>query len=62
MFFFISGGKTGVFDLAELVDLLRKENCIEVMTIAIPKEIDYADHMIIVTCKYVQLFLHKETL
>lgn len=38
--------------MPELVDLLRKEKCVEVVTITIPKEVDYADHMIIVTCRY----------
>ncbi|CAL8087985.1 unnamed protein product [Orchesella dallaii] len=42
-------GKTGVFDLGELVDLLCDEKADEVVAITLPKEIDYADYMVIVT-------------
>jgi len=42
-------GKTGVFDLGELVDLLCDEKAAEVVAITLPKEIDYADYMVIVT-------------
>ncbi|ODN04292.1 Mitochondrial assembly of ribosomal large subunit protein 1 [Orchesella cincta] len=45
-------GKTGVFDLGELIDLLRDENADEVVAITLPKEIDYADYMVIVTVRH----------
>lgn len=31
------------------MDLLREENGSEVVAISIPKELDYADHMVIAT-------------
>ena len=41
----------GVFDVEELTDLLREERAGDVCVIKIPKEMDYADHMILVTAK-----------
>lgn len=46
---FLVGGKTGVYDIAELVELLRKENAIDLCVIRITKNISYADHMCIIT-------------
>jgi ribosomal silencing factor RsfS len=42
---------TGVFDLEELVDLLRAENAEDTAVIAVPKEMNYADHLVIVTAR-----------
>lgn len=43
------GGKTGVYDIEDLVDLLRKENAIDLCVIRIPKEFSYVDYMCIIT-------------
>jgi ribosome silencing factor RsfS/YbeB/iojap len=42
-------GKTGVYDIEDLVDVLRKENAIDLCVIKIPKEYSYVDYMCIVT-------------
>lgn len=44
-------GVTGVFDVEELVDLLRGENAKDVVTIQIPEHLNYVDYMVIVSCK-----------
>ncbi len=49
--FDLGRGETGVFDLAELVSVLRSENCSELCVIALPHELNYVDHMVVVTCK-----------
>ncbi|GBM72902.1 Mitochondrial assembly of ribosomal large subunit protein 1 [Araneus ventricosus] len=42
-------GITGVFDIEELVSLLRKENLANIAVISIPKEVRYADFLVLVT-------------
>lgn len=44
-------GSRGVFDVEGLVDVLIGEKCQDVAVIAIPEELGYVDHMVIVTCK-----------
>jgi len=44
-------GKQGVFELDELVELLKSENAEDLCVIALPREIKYADHMVIVTAR-----------
>jgi len=58
---FLERGKTGVFDLPELVNLLKEENCEEIVVISIPREIDYADQMVIVTCKSLRHLVSSAT-
>lgn len=43
------GGITGVFDIEELVWLLRKENLADIAVISIPKQLRYADFLVLVT-------------
>lgn len=43
------GGTTGVYDIEDLVELLRKENAIDLCVIKIPKEISYVDYLCIIT-------------
>lgn len=45
----LARGKTGVFDLGDLVELLRSEKALDVCCIEMPKEIVYARHMLICT-------------
>ena len=40
----------GVFDVSDLVDVLVGEKCQDVVVMAIPEELGYVDHMVIVTC------------
>lgn len=42
---------TGVFDIENLVELLRRENCKDVFVTTVPKEINYVDYMCIVTAR-----------
>ncbi|CAG7678295.1 unnamed protein product [Allacma fusca] len=44
-------GKTGVFDLQELVDLLEEERAYDICVIKIPKQYEYADYMTIVSVR-----------
>lgn len=44
-------GVTGVFDVEELVDLMREENAKDIVTILIPEHLNYVDYMVIATCK-----------
>lgn len=43
------GGTTGVFDIEDLVDLLRRENAIDLCVIRVPKDYSYVDYMVIAT-------------
>lgn len=44
-------GSTGVFDVEDLVDILRLENLQDVAVIRVPKEAAYVDHMVVATAK-----------
>lgn len=44
-------GVTGVFDVEELVDLLKEDNAKDVAVIRIPKQMKYVDYMVIASCK-----------
>ena len=45
------GGTTGVFDLKEIIALLRDENLHDVCAIRVPLEYKYVDFMVIATGK-----------
>ena len=45
------GGVTGVFDIDELVDVLRRENCFDIVTLAIPKHVNYVDYIVVTSCR-----------
>lgn len=49
MFTHILGGKSGVFEVEELVEVLRNENMKDIITIAVPLEFQYVDYIIIIT-------------
>ncbi|XP_070509667.1 uncharacterized protein RsfS312 [Chironomus tepperi] len=42
-------GKTGVFDIEEFVDLLNRENAIDLCVIKVPEQYSYVDYLVIVT-------------
>ncbi|KAK6632151.1 hypothetical protein RUM44_007181 [Polyplax serrata] len=44
-------GLTGVYDIEDLVELLRRENAVDMFVARIPKEFQYADYIIVVTGK-----------
>ena len=46
---FVVGGTTGVFDVEEVVDLLRDENAKDICVIVVPPELKYVNYMVIVT-------------
>lgn len=43
------GGVHGVFDIEELVDILRRENAHNIVVIAVPPEYQYVDHIVVVS-------------
>jgi hypothetical protein len=45
----LKGGKTGVFDIDDLVTVLKAENAKEICVIKIPPEIKLTDYMVIVS-------------
>jgi ribosome silencing factor RsfS/YbeB/iojap len=45
----LTGGQTGVFDIEELVELLRRDNAENIFVCSVPKEIKYVDFMCIVS-------------
>ncbi|XP_037938808.1 mitochondrial assembly of ribosomal large subunit protein 1 [Teleopsis dalmanni] len=40
-------GVTGVFDIEDLVDVLRKENAEDIFVCSVPKELKYVDYMVV---------------
>lgn len=42
-------GRTGVFDIEELVEFLREENARDIVVIQVPPEIKYVSYMVVVT-------------
>jgi len=49
--FNLKRGVTGVFDIDELVDVLRRENCFDIVTLAIPKRVNYVDYIVVTSCR-----------
>lgn len=45
----LTRGKKGVFDVEQLVHLLRSENMVDIVVIQLPPQVKYCDHMVIVT-------------
>ena len=48
-YLYISGGENGVFDIEDLVELLRCDNADDICVISIASELEFVDHMVIVT-------------
>lgn len=48
---FLERGVTGVFDVEELIDLLREENAKDIVVIKVPREMKYVNYFVIVTSK-----------
>lgn len=47
----ISGGKSGVFEIEDLVDLLKRENSKDVFVATVPKEINYVEYICVVSAR-----------
>lgn len=45
----IVGGRTGVFEVEDLIDLLQRENSKDIFVATVPKEINYVGHICIVS-------------
>ena len=45
----ISGGYEGVFDVDEMVEVLKSENGTDICVIRVPEELDYVDYLVLVT-------------
>lgn len=50
----ISGGKTGVFDIEDLVEVLKRDNAERIFVAKVPKEWAYVDYIVVVTAKSVR--------
>lgn len=46
---FISGGKNGVFEIEDLVELLQRENSKNIFVASVPKEINYVEYICVVS-------------
>ena len=49
MNYFVVGGSRGVFDIDDLVTVLRSENAKDICVIALPEHLRLADYMVIVS-------------
>lgn len=49
VFVILTGGKTGVYELEELLTVLREENAQDICVINIPPEVNLTEHMVIVS-------------
>jgi len=47
----LSHGIRGVFDVEDLVDVLRVEKCADIVALSIDPKLGYVDHMVIATCR-----------
>ncbi|XP_049831051.1 uncharacterized protein LOC126272313 [Schistocerca gregaria] len=47
----LARGVTGVFEVEELVSILRRENMLDIFVVSVPPEIKYVNYMVIVTGK-----------
>lgn len=43
------GGVNGVFEIEDLVEVLRRENADDIFVCTVPKELKYVDYMCVVT-------------
>jgi len=51
---FSTGGKTGVFDVEDLVTLLKSENLADVCVIRIPENLNFGNYMVIASAKSIR--------
>lgn len=49
--FYYSDGKTGVFDIEDLVAVLKRDNAENIFVCTVPKELKYVDHLVVVTAR-----------
>lgn len=47
-FIYLTGGNTGVFDLDDLVTVLKEENARDLCVISVPAHINYVDYLVLV--------------
>lgn len=45
------GGKTGVFDIEDLCELLRRENARDIFVASVPQDIRYVDYICVVSTR-----------
>lgn len=44
-------GKTGVFDIEDLIAVLRRDNAENIFVCTVPKELKYVDYMVVITAR-----------
>lgn len=49
VFFYLLGGVNGVFEIGDLVEILRRDNADDIFVCAVPKELKYVDYVCIVS-------------
>ncbi|XP_055323311.1 uncharacterized protein LOC129578569 [Sitodiplosis mosellana] len=47
----IERGKTGVFDIEDLITVLRRDNAENIFVCTVPKELKYVDYMVVITAR-----------
>lgn len=45
----LAGGLNGVFEIDDLIDVLRRDHADDIFVCAVPKELKYVDHICVVT-------------
>lgn len=50
-FYILPGGIRGVFDVEDLVELLRKENVDDIFVCYVPEELKYVDHLVVCSAR-----------
>lgn len=48
---FFLGGKTGVFDIEDLVAILKRDNAENIFVCTVPKHLKYVDYMVVITAR-----------
>lgn len=49
--FGILGGLTGVYDIEDLVAVLKRDNAIDIFVCTVPKHLKYVDYMVVITAR-----------
>lgn len=47
----ILGGKTGVYDIEDLVAVLKRDNAQDIFVSTVPKELKYVDYIVVITAR-----------
>lgn len=48
---FLLDGKTGVFDIEDLVEVLKRDNAENIFVCTVPNHLKYVDYMVVITAR-----------